>query len=68
MQAACMEGLYEAWRSGTPVVSESHLLDKAGASENSRLEDLFDKRTHPAWGRLIIRGAKKGLWRLDLEI
>lgn len=70
-QAACVRVLMEAWEKGTPEVSQLTILEEAGSSmadnQNPRLRDLFrvGKKTHPAWGRMIVVGSKKGTFRLD---
>jgi hypothetical protein len=62
MQASCVRVLWEAWENGSPVVGQAHIIDRAG-SAGSRLQDVFEKGKHPAWGTLIIK-AKKGAFRL----
>ena len=60
-QAAVVAILWQAWENGAPDVSGAYLLE-AVDSTATRLLDLF--RRSPAWGRLIVRGATKGTYRL----
>lgn len=68
-QAACVEVLWEAWKKGTPEMSQAKILEKAG-SAGRRLRDVFDegpKGMNPAWGKMIAKG-KKGSYRLSPPI
>jgi hypothetical protein len=69
-QAAAVKYLCEASTNLTPDVSQHYLLVEIG-SESKTLRDLFRlrgqdgrKRVHPAWGRLIVPGERKGTFRL----
>lgn len=67
-QAAVVKILWEAWKNGTPEVSDAHLLTKA-ESDCKRLADVFrDARTgkhHDAWDKMIVSGTTKGTRRLN---
>ena len=65
-QAACFDCLYANWLRGTPSVDQGTILDAGGAS-GKRLADVFNKGTHPAWGKLIVSGGTKGAFRLAPE-
>ena len=60
-QAACVKILWEAWSNQTPELGQAHILETA-RSKAQRLQDLFAK--HPAWKTMIVRGEKKGTFRL----
>ncbi len=62
-QAACVKVLWEAWKNGTPDVSDATLLEAAGI-ETKRLDHVFKQGRHPAWGVVIVAGATKGTHRL----
>jgi len=62
-QAACVKILYECWQNDTPEVGQAYLLEASGA-ESKKLSDIF--KNHQAWGKLIIRGERKGNFRLDI--
>jgi hypothetical protein len=62
-QAACVKVLWAAWESGSPVLSQSTILDRAG-SDGSKLRDVFDKGKHPAWETMIVAAERKGAYRL----
>ena len=64
MQAAIVAMLWEAQANDTPDVHASTLL--AGADSElkvSRLDPLFFR--HPAWKTMIVRGKRRGTYRLD---
>jgi hypothetical protein len=67
-QAAVVRQLWEAHDSGTPAVGQETLLEGAGL-DGDRLRDVFRKngQAHPAWGVLVVQGAGKGTFRLDLD-
>lgn len=62
-QAAVVKVLWEAMEDGTPEVGGDTLLEAAG-SEAVRMRDVF--RDHPAWGSLIVPGARR-TYRLAME-
>jgi hypothetical protein len=63
-QAAIVCELHQAWRAGTPGLSQNYLLTKVESSAG-RIHDLF--RGHKAWGTLIVRvNKKRGMYRLAL--
>jgi hypothetical protein len=51
-QAAVVMALWQAWKNGTPVLSDETLIERAGLADNARLRDSF--RDHPAWGTMIV--------------
>ena len=59
-QARAVRVLWEAWLNGTPDVRQETLLDAAGSE--GRVRSLF--QGHPAFGKMIVAGAVKGLFRL----
>ena len=65
-QGACVEVLRKAWTDGTPEVAESTILEQAG-SDGSKLRDVFRRggTTHPAWGKMIVKGQRKDTFRLN---
>ena len=65
-QAACIKVLWLAAESCMPSVSQREILD-AAESDCLRLRDLFKSKTgiHRAWGTLIVRGERKGTYRLS---
>ena len=66
-QAAVVRLLWEANDRGDRALAQETLLEGAGLT-GDRLRDVFRKngQTHPAWGALIVQGASKGTFRLDL--
>lgn len=68
-QSACVKVLWEAWEKDTPTLREQSVLEAAD-SDSDRLEDIFrervnsKRRTHPAWGTMIVPGERKGTVRL----
>ena len=60
-QALAVRELWAAEEGGNPEVPERQLL-AAADSDGDRLADLF-KRS-PAWGVLVLRGARPGTFRL----
>jgi hypothetical protein len=68
-QATVVRTLSEAREKGTPEVHYVTLLDRAESrradAEDPRLRDLFrDEEGKRAWGKLIIKGTRKGHYRL----
>jgi hypothetical protein len=61
-QAACVKVLWEAWEAGTAHLAQETVLEQA-AVESGRLIDVF--KDHPAWGRMVARGPRKGLYSLQ---
>lgn len=61
-QSRCLEVLYKAWQSRSPVIGQDLILERAD-SNSEKLRDVFDKGKHPAWGTLIVSPGK-GLFRL----
>lgn len=59
-QAQVVEILH---KQGCPEVGKEYILEALG-SPSSRLRDTFKKS--PAWGTLIIPGAKRGTYRLNI--
>ena len=63
-QAAIVEMLWEALANGTPDVRASTLLIHAGSKlQQDRIDPLFFR--HPAWKTMIVRGKRRGTYRLD---
>lgn len=60
-QAACVRVLWEAWKNGTPELSQATILERAETA-SSRLANVF--RNHPAWETMIVSGQRKGTFRL----
>lgn len=63
-QGAAVRALWRAARNGTPDLRQETILEAAG-SDGGRLSKLFEG--HPAWGKLIVPGAAKGTFRLNVE-
>lgn len=63
-QAAVVAALWDARGDEDPERDQADLLEIA-QSECTRLSDLF--RGHEAWGTLVVRGAKRGSYRLACE-
>ena len=61
-QRGVVAALWEAWKQGTPAVSQEALVDAAGLDGNAKLKNIF--RGHPAWGTMIVPGTTKGTYRL----
>jgi hypothetical protein len=59
-QAGCVARLWEAWKSGMPDISQAAIQTDLDVSA---LRGLF--RKHPAWGKMIVPGEKKGTFRLQ---
>jgi hypothetical protein len=64
-QAACVKILWECWKQGSPMIGESTILDRARSS-GDRLRDVFrsNRVCHPAWGKMIRPGDRRGTFRL----
>jgi len=68
--AAAVLRLWQAHKDGAPDVSQKVLMEAVGSdSTDRRLRDLFRNGdgVHPAWGALIVPGAREGTFRLDLS-
>jgi len=63
-QAQVVEMLHNAFCSGIPDLGKDHILEKLGTPA-SRLRDTF--RNSKLWGTLIVLGAKRGTYRLNLS-
>jgi hypothetical protein len=63
-QAQVVEILHNAYCSGIPDLGKDHVLEKLGTPA-SRLRDTF--RKSKLWGTLIVFGAKRGTYRLNLS-
>ncbi|GEM_PF-3416454 len=61
LQSDAVEILYEAWQNRTPEVGEAYILRTIG-SDSKHLKDIF--KGHPAFGKMIQAGSKKGAFRL----
>jgi hypothetical protein len=62
-QAACIGVLWAAWKNDTPELDQQTVLTAPEVdAESKRLVDLF--KGHPAWGRMIVKGATQGAYRL----
>jgi hypothetical protein len=64
LQAACVRVLWENDERGTPEVGEQTILEAAESQQN-RLDHVFDKGKHAAWGTMIVPGKTKGSFRLN---
>lgn len=64
MQAAIVRLLREALADGTPDLHASTLLAEVDSKlRENRLDPLFFR--HPAWKTMIIRGKRRGTFRLN---
>lgn len=63
-QAKVIEILYENYRSGTPDISQAHILTEI-ESPSSRLRDIF-RSDEKAYKALIRNGEKRGTYRINL--
>lgn len=63
-QRAVIKLLWEDWEQGGRGLGQAYLLERAGGETKGRLSDLF-KHEH-AWKTLIVNGARKDVFRLDL--
>jgi hypothetical protein len=64
MQAAIVRVLWQALAHGTPEVHANTLLAQAESNlRENRLDPLFFR--HPAWKTMIVRGRRRGTYRLD---
>jgi hypothetical protein len=64
LQAAIVAELWRALAEDVPEMRAETLLDRAGSELcEARLDPLFFR--HPAWKTLIIRGRRRGTYRLD---
>ena len=66
MQAAIVQMLWDALANDTPDVHASTLLVHAGSRlKKDRIDPLFFR--HPAWKTMIVRGSRRGTYRLDVR-
>ena len=64
MQAAIVDLLWQALENRTPDVHGSTLLEYAESQlQENRIEPLFFR--NPAWKTMIVRGKKRGTYRLN---
>jgi hypothetical protein len=64
LQAAIVRVLWNALVNDTPDVHAATLLEEADSNlKESRLDPLFFR--HPAWKTMIVRGKRRGTYRLD---
>lgn len=64
-QAACLQVLWRAWLSGTPIIREELVLELARVKARS-LKDVFKAPPgRPAWGTMISAGDRRGTVRLQ---
>jgi len=63
-QAQVIEMLYEAYEHGTPELGQAYILEQLG-ERSTRLRDTF-KRNPDAWRALVVSGARRGSFRLNL--
>lgn len=63
-QAKIIALLHAALQAGMPAVDKNTLLS-AIEQETSRVRDSFKKS--PLWNKLVVPGARRGTYRLDLE-
>ena len=64
MQGAIVRVLWEALANDTPEVHASTLLALAESElQETRIDPLFFR--HPAWKKMIVRGQRRGTYRLD---
>lgn len=61
LQAAAVAVLWEAWQAGTPDVGGQLVLRRID-SDRPYLRCVFEG--HPAWGKLIVAGSGRGMYRL----
>ncbi len=59
-QAQAVETLH---KEGNPELGQEYILEKLGDT-SKRLRDTF--KGHPAWGKLIIPGSRKGTFKLNI--
>jgi hypothetical protein len=62
-QAQVIQILLDAYRNGTPELSQAYILDRIG-SDSGELRNTF--RSLKDWPNLIVRGARRGTFRLNL--
>ncbi len=64
-QAEAVKELHNAFKNGTPDLSQATILSKI-AAQSARLKDIF--RGSNAWGSVVVRSSKRGAYRLGIEI
>jgi len=62
LQADALRILFEALNAGAPEVGQAYILEQIGSTQK-HLKDVF--KHDPAWGTLIVRGQRRGTFRLD---
>jgi hypothetical protein len=62
-QAQVFDILYKAYQNGTPDVSEAYIIDHLGY-EKGKVKDVFKR--HDNWQKLIVKGARKDTFRLNI--
>jgi len=63
-QAACIQVLWRAWLSGTPIIREEQVLETARIKARSLKEVFKAPPGQAAWGSLIADGDRRGTVRL----
>ena len=63
MQAAVIRLLLEAHKNGSPGLSGSYILEEIGATDRSKLKDIF--RDSPLWQTLVASN-RKGIYELSI--
>jgi hypothetical protein len=63
-QAACVQVLWRAWLSGTPIIREEQVLETARVKARSLKEVFKSPPGQAAWGSLIADGDRRGTVRL----
>jgi hypothetical protein len=63
-QAACVQVLWRAWLSGTPIIREEQVLETARVRARSLKEVFKSPPGQAAWGALIADGDRRGTVRL----
>jgi len=62
-QSQIIEILFASYQNGTPDVGQDYLLETLNI-DSTRLRDVF--RSSDAWGTLVIKGTKRGTYRLNI--
>ncbi len=62
-QAACVKILWDAFLNRTPEVSGEYLITEADIQNSTQRIDIVF-RGNPAWGTMIVKGSRKGTYRL----
>jgi hypothetical protein len=64
-QARVFEILYDAYKNGTPEISETHIIHILGY-EKGKVKDVFKR--HANWQKLIVKGERKDTFRLNIDL